>query len=141
MKASVKCVYFHIKTIMIIFWREWSAENVLQVISKSQKNNKKAVCECYISVIMCLKQDGPDPIPVDVKLVVGHKFQTQESRSTKYYCEKCNAMILGVIQKWFRCSGTCSTYQHICVTLKSPFRKNIKNLLWIFIDTNVCTKL
>lgn len=130
---------YQFKTVTIVFWRVWSAESALPIINKCKK--KKAVCECFISFIMCLKQDGPDPIPVDVKLVVGHKFQTQESRSTKYYCEKCNAMILGVIQKWFRCSGTCSTYQHICVTLKSPFRKNIKNLLWIFIDTNVCTKL
>ena len=50
-------------------------------------------------------QEGPTLVPDDVKLVVGHKFTEQKSRSSKYYCEKCNTMILGVIQTWFRCTG------------------------------------
>ncbi|KAK3102757.1 hypothetical protein FSP39_013696 [Pinctada imbricata] len=49
-------------------------------------------------------KEGPPPVPGDVKPVVGHRFVIQKSRSSKYYCEKCNAMILGVIQTWYRCN-------------------------------------
>lgn len=56
-------------------------------------------------MILFIFQEGPEPVSSDIKIVLGHKFTIQESRNAKHYCEKCNAMILGVIQAWLRCAG------------------------------------
>ncbi|XP_022331608.1 differentially expressed in FDCP 8 homolog A-like [Crassostrea virginica] len=87
---------------------EMAIENCKELIGRAQPHSDrhKNLVQKLVQLRLKLQElkDGPEPVPQDVKLVVGHKFQTQESRSTKYYCEKCNAMILGVIQKWFRCA-------------------------------------
>ncbi|XP_062601643.1 differentially expressed in FDCP 8 homolog [Saccostrea cucullata] len=87
---------------------EMAIENCKDLIGQAQPHSDrhKNLVQKLVQLRLKLQElkDGPEPVPLDVKLVVGHKFQTQESRSTKYYCEKCNAMILGVIQKWFKCS-------------------------------------
>ena len=50
-------------------------------------------------------QEGPEPVEEGVKVVVGHKFELHSSSSAKHYCEKCNAVILGLLQQWYKCSG------------------------------------
>ncbi|ESO97291.1 hypothetical protein LOTGIDRAFT_114879, partial [Lottia gigantea] len=48
-------------------------------------------------------KEGPEELEPDIKAVTGHKFKIKQSRSSKHYCEKCNAVIWGVIQEWYRC--------------------------------------
>lgn len=87
---------------------EMAIENCKEMISKAQPHSDrmKNLVQKLIQLRLKLQElkEGPEPVASDVKVVLGHKFTLQESRSTKHYCEKCNAMILGVIQAWLRCS-------------------------------------
>ncbi|XP_064610504.1 differentially expressed in FDCP 8 homolog [Liolophura sinensis] len=56
-------------------------------------------------------KEGPEPVEPDVKMVVGHKFKQKDSRSSKHYCEKCNAVIWGMLQVWYRCTE-CGYHCH-----------------------------
>jgi len=44
----------------------------------------------------------------DVKLVMGHVFEEHSWRNAKGYCEKCNGVIIAIVQTWRRCSGTAA---------------------------------
>ncbi|XP_055957619.1 differentially expressed in FDCP 8 homolog A [Patella vulgata] len=48
-------------------------------------------------------KEGPDNIDPEIKAVTGHRFKEKQSSSSKYYCEKCNGVIWGMIQQWYRC--------------------------------------
>ncbi|XP_052802774.1 differentially expressed in FDCP 8 homolog A-like isoform X2 [Mya arenaria] len=54
--------------------------------------------------------EGPEPVKEGVKLVVGHKFVLNSGAGSKHYCERCNAVIWGVLQQWYKCSecGYCA---------------------------------
>ena len=41
----------------------------------------------------------------DVKFVMGHVFEEHSWRSAKGYCEKCNGVIIAIVQTWRKCSG------------------------------------
>ena len=55
--------------------------------------------------IMFLSQDEPQVIEKNVVSVLGHRLMRKESRSSKYYCEKCNSIIWGLVQEWRKCLG------------------------------------
>ena len=42
----------------------------------------------------------------DVKFVMGHLFEEHSWRNAKGYCEKCNGVIIAIVQTWRKCSGT-----------------------------------
>jgi len=44
-------------------------------------------------------------IPRDVKFVMGHMFEEHSWRNAKGYCEKCNGVIIAIVQTWRKCSG------------------------------------
>lgn len=50
----------------------------------------------------CL-QDEPVIKEENVMTVLGHRLIRKESRSSKYYCEKCNNLIWGLVQEWKQC--------------------------------------
>ncbi|XP_053384754.1 differentially expressed in FDCP 8 homolog [Mercenaria mercenaria] len=76
--------------------------------SDKQKNLVKKLIQLRIK-LQELKE-GPEPVQEGVKLAVGHKFVLHSGSGSKHYCEKCNAVIWGVLQQWYKCSecGYCS---------------------------------
>jgi len=46
----------------------------------------------------------------DVKFVMGHLFEEHSWRNAKGYCEKCNGVIIAIVQTWRKCSGTLSHF-------------------------------
>ena len=46
----------------------------------------------------------------DVKYVMGHVFEEHSWRDAKGYCEKCNGVIIAIVQTWRRCNGTMSLF-------------------------------
>jgi hypothetical protein len=59
----------------------------------------------FIIVIILFLQDEPAVQEENVLTVLGHRLVRKESRSSKYYCEKCNSLIWGVVQEWRKCLG------------------------------------
>ena len=56
-------------------------------------------------------QDAPEIKEEDgVVQVSGHRLVRKESRSSKYYCERCNSLIWGLVQEWRKCLGTDIVY-------------------------------
>ncbi|CAG5118493.1 unnamed protein product, partial [Candidula unifasciata] len=49
-------------------------------------------------------KEGPEPVPDNVKLILSHKMMLMSSRTSKYYCERCNAAIWGMLQVWYKCT-------------------------------------
>ncbi|XP_025087005.1 differentially expressed in FDCP 8 homolog A-like [Pomacea canaliculata] len=48
-------------------------------------------------------KEGPAPVEPNMLIVMGHVFKKKTSHSSKYYCEKCNKVIWGMLQEWHRC--------------------------------------
>ncbi|KAJ8299454.1 hypothetical protein KUTeg_023514, partial [Tegillarca granosa] len=100
---------------------EMAIENCKEMIRYTPPNTDKAknLVQKLVQLRLRLQdlKEGPEPVAKDVKVVVGHKFQLQVTRSTKHYCEKCNAMILGVIQSWYKCSDCGYCCHEKCLNL------------------------
>jgi len=79
--------------------------------------------------IICDLQEGPEPVEEGVKLAVGHKFVLNSGAGSKHYCEKCNAVIWGMLQQWYRCS---SKYWSTCLNLRFAWD--------VFLEENVYSK-
>ncbi|VDI80656.1 Hypothetical predicted protein [Mytilus galloprovincialis] len=98
---------------------EMAIENCKEMISIAQPHSDrmKNLVQKLIQLRLKLQElkEGPEPVSSDIKIVLGHKFTIQESRNAKHYCEKCNAMILGVIQAWLRCADCGYSCHEKCV--------------------------
>ncbi|ELT95789.1 hypothetical protein CAPTEDRAFT_101688 [Capitella teleta] len=62
-------------------------------------------------------KEGPREEDPGVKMVVGHHFMRRESKSSKHYCEKCNNVIWGVLQYWYRCNACGFCCHEKCLNL------------------------
>ncbi|XP_064640629.1 differentially expressed in FDCP 8 homolog B-like isoform X2 [Lineus longissimus] len=65
-------------------------------------------------------------VDVDTKLVLGHKFTKKETHRSKHYCEKCNNVIWGVLQVWYRCSECGFCCHGKCLNLITRMCASIK---------------
>jgi len=68
------------------------------------------LCETQEKASACTT-DGV--IQRDVKFVMGHVFEELSWRDAKGYCEKCNGVIIAIIQTWRKCSGAFSHFSII----------------------------
>lgn len=92
-------------------------EMILNVPQDSDK--QKNLVQKLVQLRLKLQEikEGPLPVEEDVKLAVGHRFKCQTSSSTKHYCEKCNTMILGVIQTWYKCTECGYSAHEKCLNM------------------------
>lgn len=95
---------------------EMAIKTCKDMIVKAQPHSdkQKNLVKKLIQLRMKLQElkDGPEPVEEGVKLVVGHKFALHSGASSKHYCEKCNAVIWGVLQQWYKCSD-CGYRSHV----------------------------
>ncbi|XP_052242863.1 differentially expressed in FDCP 8-like isoform X2 [Dreissena polymorpha] len=91
---------------------ETCKEMILRATKDSDK--QKNLVKTLIQLRLKLQDLKEDPLPVEegVKQVVGHKFVLSSGAGSKHYCEKCNAVIWGVLQQWYKCSE-CGYRAHI----------------------------
>jgi len=59
------------------------------------------------------EQSSGSTVEGDVKLVMGHVFEEHSWRNAKGYCEKCNGVIIAIVQTWRKCSGMLSLLSHL----------------------------
>lgn len=74
------------------------------IISVQDKSEKKLLVTKLVQLRLKLQQikEGPDD-SLDVKVVLGHKFEIRSLERPHQYCEKCCGIIWGVIKQWYRC--------------------------------------
>ena len=68
--------------------------------------------------LLCTHQEEPQDEDADTRRMVGHNFQKKEGGSGRRYCEKCNGILWGMLQNWYRCKGEASC-QHPVVELSA----------------------
>ncbi|XP_059162557.1 differentially expressed in FDCP 8 homolog [Physella acuta] len=87
---------------------ELAIENCKEMIKESQVGSDKQKNLVLKLVQLRIKlhevKEGPEQVPDDVKVIMSHKMMLKTSRTSKYYCEKCNGAIWGMLQRWYRCT-------------------------------------
>ncbi|KAL4225768.1 Differentially expressed in FDCP 8 [Mactra antiquata] len=82
------------------------------IMANPHSDRQKNLVKKLVQLRMKLQElkEGPMPVEEGVKMVVGHKFMLHSGSTSKHYCEKCNAVIWGVLQEWYKCSdcGYCA---------------------------------
>lgn len=48
----------------------------------------------------------PEEDEPNLRIVLEHRFSKEKSKSVKQTCDKCSAIIWGLIQTWYTCTGT-----------------------------------
>jgi hypothetical protein len=62
-----------------------------------------------------------------VKVVMGHTFEEHSWRSAKGYCEKCNGVIIAIVQTWRRCTACGYCCHSRCMNLISRMCASVKS--------------
>ncbi|CAL1547265.1 unnamed protein product [Lymnaea stagnalis] len=87
---------------------ELAIENCKELIKEAQHGSDKQKNLVMKLVQLRIKlhevKEGPEPVPENVKVILSHKMMVKTSRTSKYYCEKCNGSIWGMVQIWYRCT-------------------------------------
>ncbi|KAL8609082.1 hypothetical protein ACOMHN_033675 [Nucella lapillus] len=86
---------------------EMAIDNCKGLIRKASPNSdrQKNLVQKLVQLRLKLQElkEEPEVREKNVVLALGHRLLRKESRSTKYYCEKCNGIIWGVVQEWRKC--------------------------------------
>jgi len=91
---------------------EMAIENCKEMILDAPENTekRKSLVKKLIQLRLKLQEigEGPEEIPSDLKVSLGHHFVKKDGRSHRY-CEKCAGVIWGMLQSWFHCEdcGFC----------------------------------
>ncbi|GFO03338.1 differentially expressed in fdcp 8 homolog [Plakobranchus ocellatus] len=87
---------------------ELAIENCKEMIREAPPDSEKQKNLVLKLVQLRVKlqeiKEGPEPVPENVKLILSHKMMLRNSRTSQYYCEKCNGSIWGMLQVWYKCT-------------------------------------
>jgi len=50
----------------------------------------------------------------NMKHVMGHQLVEKPWDSVQGYCERCNGLIMGIVQSWLRCEGRFNQIRNAC---------------------------
>ncbi|KAH9500030.1 Differentially expressed in FDCP 8 [Bulinus truncatus] len=79
-------------------------EMIRDAIPASEKQKNLIMKLVQLRIKLQELKEGPEPVPENVKVILSHKMMLKTSRTSKYYCEKCNGAIWGMVQAWYRCT-------------------------------------
>ncbi|CAH1779563.1 unnamed protein product, partial [Owenia fusiformis] len=84
---------------------------IKDVTSDSEKS--KNLVRKLIQLRLKLQEAKEEPVQLDkdTKYILGHQFKPISGKSSKHYCERCNTVIWGVLQTWYKCKE-CSYNTH-----------------------------
>lgn len=66
----------------------------------------RGLCEAQLPVTppWASFQDPSEDEP-NIRVLLEHRFYKEKSKGVKQTCDKCNAIIWGLIQTWYTCTG------------------------------------
>lgn len=62
------------------------------------------VCDRLGCYVLSFAQDPEEEEP-NLRVLLEHRFSKEKSKSVKQTCDKCSAIIWGLIQTWYTCTG------------------------------------
>ncbi|XP_078526414.1 differentially expressed in FDCP 8 homolog isoform X2 [Lissotriton helveticus] len=88
-------------------------------------------------------QDLKDPSEEEpnIRILLEHRFYKEKSKSVKQTCDKCNAIIWGLIQTWYTCTGCYYRCHSKCLNLitKSCVRSKVSHQSEY--ELNICPEI
>lgn len=87
---------------------ELAIENCKELIREATPDSEKQKNLVLKLVQLRIKlqeiKEGPETLPENMKVILSHKMLLHTSKTSKYYCEKCNGGIWGMLQVWYKCT-------------------------------------
>ncbi|KAB1260233.1 Differentially expressed in FDCP 8-like protein [Camelus dromedarius] len=91
---------------------------ILELPEHSEKQKDAVVRLIHLRLKLQELKDPSEDEP-SVRVLLEHRFCKEKSKSVKQTCDKCNAIIWGLIQTWYTCTGCYYRCHSKCLNLIS----------------------
>ncbi|XP_061737190.1 differentially expressed in FDCP 8 homolog isoform X2 [Nerophis ophidion] len=89
---------------------------ILELPEHSERQ-KDAVVKLIHLRLKLQELNDPDEDEPNLRIVLEHRFSKEKSKSVKQTCDKCSAIIWGLIQTWYTCTGCYYRCHSKCMNL------------------------
>ncbi|RUS78572.1 hypothetical protein EGW08_013679 [Elysia chlorotica] len=79
-------------------------ELIRDAVPDSEKQKNLVLKLVQLRIKLQEIKEGTEPVPENTKVILSHKMLLRTSKTSKYYCEKCNGGIWGMLQVWYKCT-------------------------------------
>ncbi|XP_063453915.1 differentially expressed in FDCP 8 homolog isoform X2 [Pan paniscus] len=91
---------------------------ILELPEQSEKQKDAVVRLIHLRLKLQELKDPNEDEP-NIRVLLEHRFYKEKSKSVKQTCDKCNAIIWGLIQTWYTCTGCYYRCHSKCLNLIS----------------------
>ncbi|XP_074205226.1 differentially expressed in FDCP 8 homolog isoform X2 [Camelus bactrianus] len=91
---------------------------ILELPEHSEKQKDAVVRLIHLRLKLQELKDPSEDEP-SIRVLLEHRFCKEKSKSVKQTCDKCNAIIWGLIQTWYTCTGCYYRCHSKCLNLIS----------------------
>ncbi|KPP67647.1 differentially expressed in FDCP 8-like [Scleropages formosus] len=70
-----------------------------------------------VDLAKCVTLQDPEEDEPNLRVLLEHRFSKEKSKSVKQTCDKCSAIIWGLIQTWYTCTGCYYRCHSKCMNL------------------------
>ncbi|XP_012578297.1 PREDICTED: differentially expressed in FDCP 8 homolog, partial [Condylura cristata] len=91
---------------------------ILELPEQSEKQKDAVVRLIHLRLKLQELKDPNEEEP-NIRVLLEHRFYKEKSKSVKQTCDKCSAVIWGLIQTWYTCTGCYYRCHSKCLNLVS----------------------
>lgn len=89
---------------------------ILELPEHSERQKDAVVRLIHLRLKLQELKDPSEDEP-NIRVLLEHRFYKEKSKSVKQTCDKCNAIIWGLIQTWYTCTGCYYRCHSKCLNL------------------------
>ncbi|XP_051485097.1 differentially expressed in FDCP 8 homolog isoform X2 [Apus apus] len=94
-------------------------KRLILALPEHSERQKDAVVRLIHLRLKLQELKDPDEDEPNIRVVLEHRFYKEKSKSVKQMCDKCSAIIWGLIQTWYTCTGCYYRCHSKCLPLVS----------------------
>ncbi|XP_023378474.1 differentially expressed in FDCP 8 homolog isoform X2 [Pteropus vampyrus] len=94
-------------------------KQVILELPEHSERQKDAVVRLIHLRLKLQELKDPNEDEPHIRVLLEHRFYKEKSKSVKQTCDKCNAIIWGLIQTWYTCTGCSYRCHSKCLNLIS----------------------
>nr|XP_019596047.1 PREDICTED: differentially expressed in FDCP 8 homolog isoform X2 [Rhinolophus sinicus] len=94
-------------------------KQVILELPEHSERQKDAVVRLIHLRLKFQELKDPNEDEPNIRVLLEHRFYKEKSKSVKQTCDKCNAIIWGLIQTWYTCTGCYYRCHSKCLNLIS----------------------